>query len=75
MNNAPLGIDLYLQPTFFVDSEHPDIRRFVKNTIGNEIDKTKIIEPEKPKSMWDKAKNIAGKAKENVAGLFKKKKI
>ena len=42
MNNAPLGIDLYLQPTFFVDSEHPDIRRFVKNTIGNEIDKTKI---------------------------------
>ena len=42
MNNAPLGIELYLRPTYFVDSEQPDIQRFVKNTIGNEIDKTKI---------------------------------
>ena len=42
MNNAPLGIDLYLQPTYFVDCEQPDIRRFVKNTIGKEIDKKKI---------------------------------
>ena len=42
MNNAPLGIELYLQPTYFVDTEQPDIRRFVKNTIGNEIDKKKI---------------------------------
>ena len=41
MNNAPLGIELYLRPTYFVDSEQPDIQRFVKNTIGNEIDKTK----------------------------------
>jgi transglutaminase-like putative cysteine protease len=42
MNNTPLGIDLYLQPTYFVDCEQPDIRRFVKNTIGKEIDKKKI---------------------------------
>ena len=42
MNNTPLGIDLYLRPSFFVDSEQPDIQRFVKNTIGNESDKTKI---------------------------------
>lgn len=42
MNNAPLGIELYLRPTFFIDSDNPDIQRFVKNTIGNEIDKTKI---------------------------------
>ncbi len=41
MNNAPLGIEIYLRPTYFVDSEQPDIQRFVKNTIGNEIDKTK----------------------------------
>lgn len=41
MNNAPLGIELYLQPTYFVDSEQPDIVRFVKNTLGVEIDKTK----------------------------------
>lgn len=42
MNKPSLGIDLYLQPTFFVDSEHPDIKRFVKNTIGNELNKKKI---------------------------------
>lgn len=42
MNNAPLGIELYLLPTYFIDSEQPDIQRFVKNTIGNESDKTKI---------------------------------
>ncbi len=42
MKNAPLGIDLYLQPTFFADSDQPDIQRFVKNIIGNELDKTKI---------------------------------
>lgn len=42
MKNAPLGIELYLHPTFFVDSEQPDIARFVKNTIGHELDKTKI---------------------------------
>jgi transglutaminase-like putative cysteine protease len=41
MNNAPLGIEIYLLPTFFVDCTQPDIVRFVKNTIGNEIDKTK----------------------------------
>jgi transglutaminase-like putative cysteine protease len=41
MNNAALGIELYLQPTYFVDSDQPDIIRFVKNTVGNEIDKTK----------------------------------
>ncbi len=41
MNNVSLGIDLYLQPTYFIDSEQPDIQRFVKNTIGNEVDKTK----------------------------------
>lgn len=41
MNNAPLGLDIYLEPTFFVDSAQPDIVRFVKNTIGTEIDKTK----------------------------------
>ncbi len=41
MNNVSLGIDLYVQPTYFVDSEQPDIQRFVKNTIGNEVDKTK----------------------------------
>ena len=42
MNNAPLGIELYQRPTFFIDSDNPDIQRFVKNTIGNEIDKIKI---------------------------------
>ena len=42
MKNAELGIDLYLEPTFFIESNHPDIKRFVKNTIGNEVDKTKI---------------------------------
>lgn len=42
MDNAPLGLDLYLQPTYFVDSEHPDILRFVRNTIGNEADKKRI---------------------------------
>ena len=41
MNNAPLGLEIYLEPTYFVDSTQPDIVRFVKNTIGNEIDKTK----------------------------------
>jgi transglutaminase-like putative cysteine protease len=42
MKNAPLGIDIYLRPTYFVDSDQPDIARFVKNTIGNEVDKIKI---------------------------------
>lgn len=42
MNNAPYGIELYLLPTYFIDSDHPDIIRFVKNTIGKEIDKKKI---------------------------------
>ncbi|MDB5226070.1 MAG: transglutaminase [Bacteroidota bacterium] len=42
MNNAPLGIELYLRPTYFVDSDQPDIIRFVKNTIGNEVDKKNI---------------------------------
>lgn len=42
MNNAPLGIELYLQPTFFIDSDHPDIQRFVKNVIGKELDKKNI---------------------------------
>ncbi|MFN8283911.1 MAG: transglutaminase-like domain-containing protein [Chitinophagales bacterium] len=41
MNNAPFGLDIYLEPTFFIDSNQPDIVRFVKNTIGNETDKTK----------------------------------
>ncbi|MBP6047928.1 MAG: transglutaminase domain-containing protein [Chitinophagales bacterium] len=42
MKNVELGIELYLQPSYFIDSNQPDIIRFVKNTIGNEIDKTKI---------------------------------
>src|SRR3982750_4109554 len=42
MNNAHLGIDLYLRPTYFVDSDQPDIIRFVKNTIGSEADKKTI---------------------------------
>lgn len=42
MNNDNLGLELYLQATFFVDSDQPDIQRFVKNIIGAEIDKQKI---------------------------------
>lgn len=42
MNNVPLGTELYLYPTYFVDFNQPDIQRFVKNTVGTEIDKTKI---------------------------------
>ena len=42
MKNAELGIELYLHPTYFIDSEQPDIQRYVKNIINGEIDKTKI---------------------------------
>lgn len=44
MKNAPYGIELYLLPTYFIDCDHPDIIRFVKNTIGKEIDKKKIAQ-------------------------------
>src|SRR4051812_24097092 len=42
MNNAPLGLDLYLYPTYFVDSQHPDIIAFVKQIVGDETDATTI---------------------------------
>ncbi|MCB9033635.1 MAG: transglutaminase domain-containing protein [Chitinophagales bacterium] len=41
MKNAPFGIDIYLQPTYFVDSDHPDIVRYTKNIVQQERDKTK----------------------------------
>jgi transglutaminase-like putative cysteine protease len=42
MKNAPLGIEIYLRPTYFVDSDHPDIISFVKRIAGDETDKIKI---------------------------------
>jgi transglutaminase-like putative cysteine protease len=41
MKNAPFGIDLYLQPTFFIDSNHKDVIAYTQNIIGSETDKTK----------------------------------
>lgn len=41
MNEAPLGIDLYLHPTYFVDSDHPDVIAYAKNVIGEETDPVK----------------------------------
>ncbi len=36
-----LGLDIYLQPTYFVDSNHPDVIRFAKETVGEETDPKK----------------------------------
>lgn len=40
--NAPLGIDLYLHPTFFVDSDHPDVKAYadrICDGITDEVEK------------------------------------
>lgn len=33
--NAPLGLDLYLQSTFFVDAGHPDIQAYAHRVAGH----------------------------------------
>ena len=40
MKNAPFGIDLYLQPTFFIDSNHPDVIEYTKKIIQDETNPT-----------------------------------
>lgn len=36
------GIELYLRPTYFVDSEQPDIQRFVKTRLATKLIKLKL---------------------------------
>jgi len=38
MNEAPLGLDIYLLPTYFVDSDHPDVIAYAKSIVGEEAD-------------------------------------
>jgi transglutaminase-like putative cysteine protease len=42
MNEAPLGIDLYLHPTYFVDSDHPDVIDYAWEVVGEERDQVKM---------------------------------
>jgi transglutaminase-like putative cysteine protease len=38
MNNAILGLDIYLAPTYFIDAGHPDIVAYTNRVVGNETD-------------------------------------
>lgn len=35
MNNLSLGMDIYLLPTYFVDSDHPDIIDYANTVVGS----------------------------------------
>lgn len=41
MDNAPLGIEIYLHPTYFIDSDHPDIIAYTQAVIGDETDEVR----------------------------------
>jgi transglutaminase-like putative cysteine protease len=38
MNNAQLGLDIYSLPTYFIDSDHPDIIAYALRAVGGETD-------------------------------------
>jgi transglutaminase-like putative cysteine protease len=38
MNNARLGLDIYSLPTYFIDSDHPDIISYTMRVVGTETD-------------------------------------
>lgn len=38
MNNAPLGLDIYSLPTYFIDSDHPDIIAYTQRVLDGETD-------------------------------------
>lgn len=40
MSEANLGFDIYLQPTYFIDSDHPDVINYAKRVVGDETDPT-----------------------------------
>lgn len=40
MKNAPFGLQLYLEPTFFIDSNHVDVIAYAKNIVQDVADKT-----------------------------------
>lgn len=39
MKNAPFGLQLYLEPTFFIDSNHQDVIAYTKKIIQHETNK------------------------------------
>ena len=41
MSEAPLGLEIYLLPTYFVDSDHPDIIAYTRKVVGDETDPLK----------------------------------
>ena len=41
MNNASLGLDIYLAPTYFIDSDHPDIVNYTRRVLDGETDPKK----------------------------------
>lgn len=41
MSEAVLGLDIYLQPTYFVDSDHPDVIEYAGNIVKDETDPVK----------------------------------
>lgn len=41
MSEAVLGLDIYLLPTYFVDSDHPDVIEYAGNIVKDETDPVK----------------------------------
>ncbi len=41
MSEGILGLDIYLQPTYFVDSDHPDVIAYARKIVKDETDPVK----------------------------------